>query len=733
MQVATVKTSPEPITANNSQDIQKNEWTCVNWYNTVFEIAASKTSRVFGHVVAGFVSVFTFIPALTVDLTHAVINLYDRNISRVQTPVQNQVSTAVLPASVASDISAQSVPGFVGLTPAQIRVSSCDLSTSSTNGLSGQLSESTNAAKELPISVTKQKPLAYSHQYSLQPTLTKDAENDGIPPASEQSPPELSEEQDLSAFIKWLDDKAGEHGLLIDKSARIMQRAGRSYLRRRERLKAFIKWLDDKTGEHGLLIDKSARIMQRAGRSYLRRRERLKAFIKWLNDKTGEHGQLIDKSARIIQGVGRSYLRRKGALSTAALAEYKPLCNLGSAMLMPRAEAGFTRVALPEAYPEIVLKASLNRSVHRFIQMLLMRKELKELGCSHLIIPRAIPVKNFLIEERLPISVDSFDNMRLYCSQPDLFDEAVREMVRLSTVCDITSDLLDLRIHPLCKSAGVKEFVRYDNLPLYKVSIDGVEQGRLGLIDLEHMGHTQDGETLRSITRIFPYHHDIIKEEADRLGIPYDDEILKAAVADGTKYLDAGYEDHYKWLQEKGVLDKFEDWNLDLSQERMNDVKKAVANELMSMNEGKILAKGVGFTVRSSQGFLKDGARSAEILSDGITETVIKNLTRAINENFRQNAEGKTPAQLAKSNPVKLRSLLTEKKQIIEGVKVCFRPSDHYEPKYHDKTCLIITRHECMIGKLVDVIFDELVNGGEMQSHNKTVVEGLVNAYWIRC
>ena len=655
MQVETVGTSHESIAASNPQDTQKNRWTCVNWYNTVFDMAARKTCRIFGHVVAGFVSVFTFIPSLTVDLTHAVINLYDRKISRPETLVQNQVSTAVMPASVSSDISAHSSQSSVGLTPAQKQVPSCDLNASTTIGLSGQLSETTNETKKLPLSVTDQKPLADSQQYPLQPTLTKEAENDGVPQTSEQSPPVLSEEQ------------------------------------------------------------------------------RLLAFIKWLNDKTEEHGLLIDKSARIIQGVGRSYLRSKGILSTAALAEYKLLCNHDSIREMPQAEAGSTSVALPEAYPEIVLKESLDRSESRFTQMILVRKELKELGCSHLIVPRVIRVGGFLIEQRLPISINSFDNIRLYCSQPGLFDEAVREMVRLSTVCDITSDLLDDRIDPLRKSAGVKDFVRYDNLPLYKVSIDGVEQGRLGLIDIEQMNPTQYGETLRNITRIFPYHYDIIKEEADRLEIPYDDEVLKAAVADGKKYLAVEYEDYYKWLQEKGGLDNLKGLSLGISHERMNDLKKAVTKELMLLNEGVILTEGVDYTVRSPEGFLKDGAKSAEILSDGITETVIKNLTREFNENFRQNAQGKTPAQLAKSNLVQLRSLVTENDKIIEGVSVYFRPSDHYEKKPNNNRCFPMTVHECMIGKLVGAIFDELVNGGEMQAYNKTGVDGLISAYWIRC
>ena len=65
------------------------------------------------------------------------------------------------------------------------------------------------------------------------PSREKIAENDGIPQTSEQSPPVLLEEQRLLSIIKWLNDKAGEDGLLIDKSARIIQGVGRSYLCRK--------------------------------------------------------------------------------------------------------------------------------------------------------------------------------------------------------------------------------------------------------------------------------------------------------------------------------------------------------------------------------------------------------------------------------------------------------------------------------------------------------------------
>ena len=545
MQVETVSTGPEPVTVTNPQDTQKNGWTCVNWYNTVFEIAARKTSRIFGHVVAGFVSIFTFIPSLTVDLTHAAINLYDRKISRPQAPLENQVSTAVLPTSVSSDISVHSLQSSVEPTPDQKKVPSCDLSTSTTTGLSGQLSETTRVTKTLPPSVTKQKPLADLQRYPLQPTLTKEAKKVALP-------------KNVPAYL-----------------------SNRCFL------------------------------------EIITKRFEFKAHI--------------------------------------------------------------------------------------------IKLDCEKPGCSHPFIPGVIGLVHILIEPGLPIIINSFDNMQLYCSQTGLFDKAVR---------DITSDLLDGGIHR--KRADVKYFVRYDNLPLYKVSIDGMEQDRSGLIDPEKMGATQYGKALGSIAGIFPYHYDIIKEEADRRAIPYDDEILKAAVADGTKYLAAGYEDHCKWLQEKGVLDTFEDFNLGLSQERMNDVKEAVAKELISMDKGEILTKIFDYEVRSPEGFLKNGATSAKILSDHITEKVIENLTQEINRNFRQNIQNKNPAQWAKSNLVQTGGLLAEYDRIIHGVSTYFQPSDHYEERLDNKTCFAEALYDYMIGRLVAVIFDELVNGREMLFYSAT-------------
>lgn len=448
----------------------------------------------------------------------------------------------------------------------------------------------------------------------------------------------------------------------------------------------------------------------------------------------------MDKAARIIQRNVRPFLRRQGVLSSAALPDYKPLCDWDVLEEMPEADGGFTRVCLPVPYPEIVFKACHN-SEFRFTLTRIFRKELKEMGCSHLIVPRAIPVNSFLIEERLPITIDSLDNMRLYCSQPELFDEAVREMVKFSSKWDLTSDLLDIRNHPLSRNAEVEGFVRYDNLPLYKVSIDGVEQGRLGLIDLERISAAEPGDSLTSLARLFPLHHDIIREEADGNGIPYDDEALSTAVADGKKYLAVGYADHDRWLQEKNVSNNVEDWKIELSQERMDQLKKIVEKELLSMNEGKTIGR---YFARSNggyrfddecevpAGYLKgDAVLAAEKLSDAITQKIIGNFNKVIIENCNKYAQGQSPAELADSNLVKLRTYFNTKDNITRGVQCFFLKSENCNKELFKVTFFLIDG-VIMAEKLADALFAELVKGQEIFYYDPINYAGASRYCWIR-
>ena len=439
----------------------------------------------------------------------------------------------------------------------------------------------------------------------------------------------------------------------------------------------------------------------------------------------------IDQAVRILKRNFRTYVRRQGILSSAALSDYKLLCKRDIVEGMPKAADGKTSVYLPESHPEIVLKESGLYSKQRYCQMYLIRKELKKLGCSHLIVPRALPVEGFLIEERLPITANSFDNMGLYWLQPEIFDEAVREMVKISAELDLTSDILDLRRHPLSKNAGVDYFVRYDNLPLYKVSIDGVEQGRIGLIDLEHAKPTDD-KTLISLARLFPLHYDIIKDEADRCGISCDDELLKMAANDGHKYLASGFADHYQWLQEKNVLSSSREWSIELSPQRMVEINNAVVTELLSMNEGKTISRGHIFDpVNVPAGFLKDGVKSAEKLAQAITIRILENFNKQIEGIYYQHIHGKTSAEVAGINLVKLRTYFDKKDKITSRAQYIFLDSCDFNTELF-KCYFWLIDGVVMAEKLADVIFAELAKGQEIFHYDPTNYAGSSRYSWIR-
>ena len=453
--------------------------------------------------------------------------------------------------------------------------------------------------------------------------------------------------------------------------------------------------------------------------------------ITGLSHEVGKKELSIDQAARIIKRNLRAYVRRKGILSSAALSDYKRLCNRDITQGMPKADGGKTTVYLPESYPEIVLKESGLNSKHRYCQMYLIRRYLKTLGCSHLIVPRAIPVKGFLIEERLPITIDSFDNMGLYWLQPELFDEAVREMVRISQKLDLTSDLLDIRQHPLSKNAGVTYFVRYDNLPLYKVSIDGVEQGRIGLIDLEHEKLSNE-KTLTSLARLFPLHYEIIKDEADRCGISFDDKLLKMAADNGNKYLVSGFADHYQWLQEKNVLSSSKEWFIELSPQRMVEINKAVVTELLSMNKGKTISRGRHFDpVNVPAGFLKVGVKSAEKLAQAITTRIIENFNKQIEGSYYQHTHAKTSAEVAGINLVKLRTYFDKKDKITSRTENIFLNSPDFN-KGLFKSYFWLVDGVVMAEKLADVIFAELAKGQEIFHYDPTNYAGCSRYSWIR-
>lgn len=207
--------------------------------------------------------------------------------------------------------------------------------------------------------------------------------------------------------------------------------------------------------------------------------------------------------------------------------------------------------------------------------MLELGKILRLQKSSHLTIPKGVCCNNFLIESRLPIQTNKFFNMDLYINHRELFDSAVREMVRMFSQVVLLDLISEDSIDPMTQIVG--DTVRYDNLPLY------IEQGKgkIGLIDLEQLyvfgGGTSHNRRMANLARIFPYHASLIIEEAQKLELNIDLEWIRQEVEKGTRFLDWAYNNHLEWLNQQRITPDTYAKRFNLSTERREEMKMKVA------------------------------------------------------------------------------------------------------------------------------------------------------------
>lgn len=443
---------------------------------------------------------------------------------------------------------------------------------------------------------------------------------------------------------------------------------------------------------------------------------------------TKESVKKRNSAARVIQKYVRTHLQDKGVLSNTSIPEYKLLCDRKHIKGMPEARGGKTHVYLPSSHPEIILKASGEGSKDRLNKMLDVRQALKDLECPHLIIPKAISCNGFLIEDRLPITIDSFHNMHCYTSAPELFDAAVQEMVRLSSKYHLT-DLVNSQKNPLSHITDVDDFVRYDNIPLYLITENGKTQGVVGLIDLEHINDSVSGEALPSLVRIFPLHYQVIKDEAARLGMTFDENELNAAQAKGNKYLQVGYLDHSNYLKGKAVSKKSSEWSIDVASERFEKINGLLKKELLNISNGESdVFNSEEFIVPPPRNFLFGNAEfSAGKLSEKISPIIVSNIRKAANNYLIKEGCGKDLESLGEDQMVSLRSILVKRSEFYHGVKEVLNESSLLIDV--DK---IAEFENDIAEQLANVVINELVRGGEILDYDPAYYTGLTNICWLR-
>lgn len=432
-------------------------------------------------------------------------------------------------------------------------------------------------------------------------------------------------------------------------------------------------------------------------------------IIKLFNTEMEKQKVLDGKAAAAvdIQKYFRSYLVRKPLLSGDLHADYHAQCIRVQGpefCLIPRAPAGDTPVYLPKEMPEVVLKKSgREEAIKRFHQMQNARSTLDSQNSSHLIIPKANLCKDFIVEERLPINIDSYHNMHLYISQPQLFDEAVRELTRLFSK-GYLGDLVGPQDTPLGHIEGVKDFVRYDNLPLYIIEEDGKKQGKIGLIDLEHFSNGPSSQGLATLVRIFPYHLDVIKEEAHMLKMLVDDIALAAYAEKGKQYLKIGFIDHHEWLKDRSG---FANIPFQVSPEREKELIHCVEEELLKLNQGinDVFTRQGHLSIVPGKDFLNE--ELAKSLAMSITPLIIANLQKEIEIERKKELDKISEQSMTESALVNLRSPVITRSKLFKGVENIL-----WDELTVDDFC---DRKE-VAEQLTYIVLEKLVNTGEIFS-----------------
>jgi hypothetical protein len=394
---------------------------------------------------------------------------------------------------------------------------------------------------------------------------------------------------------------------------------------------------------------------------------------------------------------------------------------------IPRADNGKTRVYLPKEFPAVVLKHSgRDAALKRFQQMQTVRAILDKQKSSHLVIPNAKIYKDFLVEERLPINVDYYHNMELYLSQTQLFDDAVHELTRLFSKIYI-GDLVDYQRHPLGHINGVEDQVRYDNLPMYITEKNGKKEGKIGLIDLEHMEDKSQSYGLEKLARIFPLHLDIIKNEAKKLKMEINQDLLDAAAERGKKYLHVGFIDHLTWLEKKGISTPISHQPFQINSQREPELTMLLQKELLKINEGiNDLFTRKGYLEKPQKDFFTHNPEeAAKELATGVAPLIMSNIKAQIDKQQNKQLSKLLEQNITKSQLVHLRSPVIKRSELYRGVDRLITQHKRVQVTYPYE-------ERDVAEQLLYIVLEELVKSGEIFYFDPAYYTGGHDLCWIR-
>lgn len=328
------------------------------------------------------------------------------------------------------------------------------------------------------------------------------------------------------------------------------------------------------------------------------------------------------KSPKVRRDIGHVEKEIRQLLSFALLEKAMPFVDHAeNRNHLPRASSGNTPVYMPNGLPIVLKQSGSPKNQKRYSQMKDARDICEKNGYQLLEIPKARVYENFIIESRLPITMNGpKEQMGLYFECRDLFTDAVREFTGF--LCQSTlNDIVGGTDNPF-ESLSETPMGRYDNISLY---IEG-EQGKIGLVDLERFIPRcyKDYDDwcfskCQDLVHLFPYHIEEILEEAKK----FDPTIekyrnnLEEERAGSLKRFKLVYEDHFEFIKEKGISVQKPLEFAQLSPSRKEEIVYILLSKLKEEHEDKYFYGCLG---TDPEGFLKSLA----------TDTIPKILNHAI-------------------------------------------------------------------------------------------------------
>ncbi len=338
----------------------------------------------------------------------------------------------------------------------------------------------------------------------------------------------------------------------------------------------------------------------------------------------------------------------------------------------------------------------------------------EKLDIKHLTIPGAKPVRNFLVEKKLPLGcVAPKAQIGLYLENDRIFTPAVEDFARLYFNCSFYN-VIGLRNYYRFLIGDVK-LPNYDSFPLY---FDEKGKPNIALLNLEHLLlypeslfykdwiPKPDYSSVAELLTFFPLHF----EEIMKIANEYNPDIVQKTsnlIDHRNKVLEAYrkiYSEHIEFLTAKGISVANPNDKVTISKPRRQEIWTRLSAKLHMIHNGQRVGEYLSIH-KDAEGFLGSNPDKAlkKFKFDPLFEDVITYIRKLVNGKLTE-FEGKRVN--SNSELVEARTVFFESGSQSNLNKRLQQYFSHYTYK---RECL--DSIACLV---IETIFEEMASGKEI-------------------